>query len=127
LIRIDFGFEHHFHTEVSPTSFLMLTAFILSWQIMFGKLGYTVMRRNKYFRTYIFWKYGKNQSISSLALICPGVASTVFYMFFIQFGLVHNHIVDKFSITYFLLYIPAIYIHTKTIYYFFKVKKNLAL
>jgi hypothetical protein len=127
LIRLDFGFEHHFHTEVAATSFFMISAFILSWQILFGKLGYTIMRRNKYFRTYIFWKYGKKQSVTSLALICPGVASAVFYMFFVQYGLVYNHMVDKFSIVYFVLLLPALYIHYKTVYYFFKIKKNLAI
>jgi hypothetical protein len=126
-IRIDFGFEHHLHAHIDPTSFFFLSAFILSLQIMFGKLGYTIMRRNKYFRTFIFWKYGKQQSVTSLALICPGVASAVFYLFFIHYGLVFNHMVDKFSIVYFVLMLPALYIHYKTVYYFFKIKSNLAL
>ena len=126
-VRLDLGFEHHFHAHLDASSLFYLTAFILSLQIMFGKLGYTIMRRNKYFRTYVFWKYGKKQSVGSLALICPGVASVVFYLFFLHFGLVHNHMVDKFSIVYFVLLLPALYIHYKTVYYFFKIKKNLAL
>ncbi len=126
-VRLDLGFEHHFGSEVPPTSLFYLTTFILSWQVLFGKLGYTIMRRNKYFRTYIFWKYGKKQSVPSLALICPGVASSVFYLFFVHYGLVHTHMVDKFSIVYFVLLLPAVYIQYKTVYYFFKVKKNLAL
>ncbi len=126
-IRLDLGFEHHFHSEVAPTSLFFLATFVLSLQVMFGKLGYTIMRRNKYFRTYIQWKYGKNQSVGSLALICPGVASVVFYLFFLHFGLVHTHMVDKFSIAYFVLMLPPLYIHFKTVQYFYKVKNNLAL
>ncbi len=126
-IRLDLGFEHHFGSEVPPTSLFYLSAFIFSWQVLFGKLGYTIMRRNKYFRTFVHWKYGKNQSVVSLSLICPGVASVVFYLFFLHFGLVHTHMLDKFSIAYFALLLPALYVHYKTIYYFFKVKKNLAL
>ncbi len=127
LIRLNLGFEHHFHSEVAPTSLFFLSAFILSLQVIFGKLGYTIMRRNKYFRTFIFWEFGKKQSVPTLALICPGVASVVFYMFFVHFGLVHTHMLDKFSIAYFLWMLPALYIHYKTVYYFFKVKNNLAL
>jgi len=127
MIRIGMGFEHHFHDEFPKSFFFVLATIIVSLQIMFGKLGYTIMRRNKYFRTYIFWKYGKKQSVGSLALICPGVASVVFYLFFLHFGLVNMGMVDKFSATYFVLLLPALYIHYKTIYYFYKVKGNLAL
>jgi len=126
-VRLNLGFEHHFHAELGSTDLFMLTAFVLSLQVLFGKLGYTIMRRNKYFRTYVHWKYGKNQSVVSLSLICPGVASVVFYLFFLHFGLVHTHMVDKFSIAYFVLLLPALYVHYKTVYYFFKVKSNLAL
>ncbi len=126
-IRLDLGFEHHFHAHIDASSLFYLSTFVLSLQVMFGKLGYTIMRRNKYFRTYVQWKYGKNQSVGSLALICPGVASVVFYLFFLHVGLVHNHMVDKFSIAYFVLLLPALYVHYKTVYYFFKVKRNLAL
>ncbi len=126
-IRLDLGFEHHFHAEVSWTSMFYMTTFFVSLQVLFGKLGYTIMRRNKYFRTFVHWKYGKKQSVGSLSLICPGVASVVFYLFFLHFGLVHNHMVDKFSIAYFLWLIPAVYIQIKTVWYFFKIKGNLAL
>jgi hypothetical protein len=124
LIRLDMGYEHHFHDEVSWSALFFLTTFIVSLQVIFGKLGYAIMRRNKYFRTFIF---GDKQSVPSLALICPGVASVVFYLFFIHYGLLHMHMVDKFSVAYFMWLLPALYIHYKTVYYFFKIKKNLAL
>ncbi len=124
LVRLFFGFEHRFHAEMPKTDMFALTSVIVSLQILFGLLGYAVMKRVKYFQTYVF---GDKQSIPSLALICPGVAFTVFYLFLIQYGFVFTGIVDKYSVVYFLLTAPILYIHYKTVYYFFKLKSHLAL
>ncbi len=124
LVRLFFGFEHRFHAEMPKTDMFALTSFIISLQILFGLLGYAVMKRVKYFKTYVF---GDKQSVPSLALICPGVAFTVFYLFLIQYGLVFTGVLDKFSIAYFVLTAPILYIHYKTVYYFFKLKSHLAL
>jgi len=124
LVRIFFGFEHRFHSEMPKTDMLALTSVIISLQVIFGLLGYAVMKRVKYFKTYVF---GDKQSVPSLALICPGVAFTVFYLFLIQYGFVFTGIVDKYSVVYFLLTAPILYIHYKTVYYFFKLKSHLAL
>ena len=45
-----------------------------------------------YFEKYI---ESANKSAISFALICPGVAFMVFGMFFINYGLVFNNIVEK--------------------------------
>ena len=124
LVRLFFGFEHRFHAEMPKTDMFALTSVIISLQILFGLLGYAVMKRVKYFKTYVF---GDKQSVPSLALICPGVAFTVFYLFLIQYGLVFTEVLDKFSIAYFVLTAPILYIHYKTVYYFFKLKSHLAL
>ena len=124
LVRLFFGFEHRFHAEMPKTDMFALTSVIISLQIIFGLLGYAVMKRVKYFKTYVF---GDKQSIPSLALICPGVAFTVFYLFLIQYGFVFTGVVDKFSVAYFVLTVPILYIHYKTVYYFFKLKSHLAL
>ena len=124
LVRLFFGFEHRFHAEMPKTDMFALTSVIISLQILFGLLGYAVMKRVKYFKTYVF---GDKQSVPSLALICPGVAFTVFYLFLIQYGFVFTGIVDKYSVVYFLLTAPILYIHYKTVYYFFKLKSHLAL
>jgi hypothetical protein len=124
LVRLFFGAEHHFHAEMPKVYMFFLTNMILALQITFGILGLYVMKRVKYFKTYIF---GDKQSVSSLALICPGVAFTVFYLFFIQYGLVYNGAIEKFSIVYFILLLPILYVHYKTVYYFFKIKSHLAL
>jgi hypothetical protein len=124
LVRLFFGFEHRFHAEMPKTDMFALTSMIISLQIIFGLLGYAVMKRVKYFKTYIF---GDKQSVPSLALICPGVAITVFYLFLIQYGFVFTGIVDKYSVVYFVMTAPILYIHYKTVYYFFKIKSHLAL
>ena len=124
LVRLFFGFEHRFHAEMPKTDMFALTSVIISLQILFGLLGYAVMKRVKYFKTYVF---GDKQSVPSLALICPGVAFTVFYLFLIQYGFVFTGIVTKFSVVYFVLIVPILYIHYKTVYYFFKLKSHLAL
>jgi len=77
-----------------------------------------------YFDDYI---NGEKKSPVSFALICPGVAFMVFGMFFINLGLVMNGVVAKYSIAYFILMIPFIFIQYKTIVYFFKLKNKFAL
>ncbi len=124
LVRLFFGYEHRFHSEMPKTELLTLTTVIISLQVIFGLLGYAVMKRVKYFKTFVL---GDKQSVGSLALICPGVAFTVFYLFFIQYGFIFTGIVDKYSIVYFVLTAPILYIHYKTVYYFFKLKSHLAL
>ncbi|NKQ40194.1 MAG: hypothetical protein HF962_01320 [Sulfurovum sp.] len=124
LVRINFGLDHHFDSEVPKASFFTLTVFVISFQLIFGILGYSVMKKVGYFETFV---HGDNKSVPSFALICPGVALTVMIFFVIQFGLVMNGVVEKYSVWYFLLFIPAIYLHYKTAYYFFKLKTKFAL
>lgn len=122
-IRISFGLEHHYSSPVERTSLFILTSVILSLQIIFGILGYMVMKQIGYFEKYI--ESGEKSAIS-FALICPGVAFFVFGMFFINFGLTYNEIISKYSIAYFILMIPFIYIQIKTIIYFFKLYKKFS-
>lgn len=122
-IRISFGLEHHYSSPVERTSLFILTSVILSLQIIFGILGYMVMKQIGYFEKYI--ESGEKSAIS-FALICPGVAFFVFGMFFINFGLTYNEIISKYSMAYFILMIPFIYIQIKTIIYFFKLYKKFS-
>ena len=79
------------------------------------------MKKMGYFEKYI---ESTNKSSISFALICPGVAFFVFGMFFVNFGLAYNGIISKYSIAYFVLMLPFIYIQMKTIIYFFKLYKK---
>lgn len=124
IIRILFSLEHNFNAPMSKSSLFVLTSIILSLQIVFGILGYIVMKKMGYFEMYI---ESANRSAISFALICPGVAFMVFGMFFINFGLIFNNIVDKYSLAHFIVMLPFIYIQVKTIIYFFKLYKKFSL
>lgn len=123
-IRIHFGLDHHFDQPLAKATLLMLTSTVLSLEIIFGMLGYKVMKDLGYFKDYIS---GDKKSPESFALICPGVAIFVFGIFFINYGLMTNGVVAKYSLPYFLLMLPLIFIQVKTIIVFFKLKKKLEL
>lgn len=120
-IRISFGLEHNYSTPLNKSSLFILTSIILSLQIIFGILGYLVMKRMGYFEKYI---ESTNKSAISFSLICPGVAFFVFGMFFVNFGLAYNGIISKYSIAYFMFMLPFVYVQIKTIIYFFKLYKK---
>ncbi|MEA3512854.1 MAG: hypothetical protein U9R37_04580 [Campylobacterota bacterium] len=123
-IRISFGLDHHFGQELANASLFTLTSLVLSLQIIFGMLGFFVMKSIGYFDEFI---HGDKKSAVSFALICPGVAFFVFGMFFINMGLASNGIVDKNSIAYFLFMLPFIFVQYKTVVYFFKLKNKFSL
>lgn len=120
-IRISFGFDHHFDAPLSKSSLFGFTVFVLSIQIIFGILGYKVMKKLNYFYEYI---ESENRSPVSFALICPGVALMVFGMFFINFGLTYNGILEKYSLFYFAFMLPFMFVQYKTVLYFFKLKSK---
>ena len=120
-VRISFGFDHHFNAPLSKSSLFAFTVLILSIQILFGILGYKVMKELNYFHEFI---ESENRSPVSFALICPGVAIMVFGMFFINFGLTYNGLLEKYSLFYFLFMIPFMFIQYKTVLYFFKLKSK---
>ncbi len=122
-IRVSFGLEHNYATPMAKSSLFVFTSTILSLQIIFGILGYMVMKKMGYFEKYI---HSNDKSSVSFALICPGVAFFVFGMFFVNFGLAFNGIIAKYSIAYFVIMIPFIYVQIKTIIYFFKLYKKFS-
>lgn len=120
-VRVSFGLDHNFDATLKNSTLFTLTSTILSLQIIFGILGYKVMKEMGYFEKYI---ESVDKSPISFALICPGVALMVFGMFFINFGLTYNEVITKYSIIYFLLMTPFIFIQYKTVIYFFKLKNK---
>lgn len=121
LIRISFGLEHNFDQTLAKSSLFMLTSVVLSLQIVFGLLGYKIMKEMGYFDDFV---NGKGKSPVSFALICPGVAFMVFGMFFINYGLMANNVVDKYSVFYFILMVPFIFVQYKTIITFMKLQSK---
>ncbi len=123
-VRISFGLDHHFEAPLSKASLFTITSLVLALQLIFGMLGYFVMKKIGYFDEFI---HGEKKSPVSFALICPGVAFMVFGFFFVNMGLTLNNVIDKYSLIYFILLLPFIFVQYKTIVYFFKLKNKFAL
>lgn len=77
-VRISFGLDHHFNAPLANSSLFTFTTVVVSIQLVFGILGYKVMKQLNYFEEFV---NGENRSPVSFALICPGVAFMVFGMF----------------------------------------------
>jgi len=82
------------------------------------------MKELNYFNEYV---NGDKKDVASYALICPGVAYVVFGFFFVHWGLVHNHVIAKFGIAYWVLIAYLAYIQFKTIATMFKLNKKFSL
>jgi hypothetical protein len=121
-VRLSHGLHHHFGSEGGTTSiFVMLSAFV-SLQLLFGGLGYLVMKQVGY---YDYFVSGEGRSAGSYALICPGVALFVLGMFFINAGLVQSGVIDKFAWPYYVLMAPLIYVQVRTIQVMLKLDRKL--
>lgn len=105
-VRLFAGVNHNFfETQPSPyIIFVVLTTF-QALQIIFGIVGYVVMKRLGYFEDYVF---GNSKDAGSYALICPYVAFSVLGNFVIGWGLLKTGIVPKFSIMHFILLAPFV-------------------
>lgn len=112
LIRVNFGLAHGFGETISTPRLFVLTSAVLSLQLLFGVLGYAVMRRMGYFDNYL---RGDKRHPGTYALVCPGVALFVFGMFFINFGLLKNGLIEQFSVAYFVALAPLVYLQFMTI------------
>ncbi|OZB75130.1 MAG: hypothetical protein B7X37_03255 [Halothiobacillus sp. 14-55-98] len=123
-IRLSHGLHHGFDSSMNYSGLFVSSMIVLSAQILFGLLGYAVMRHLGYFQHYI---HGEKGNAGSFALVCPGVAFFVFGMFFINVGLTHNEIISHRSWVYFLLMTPFVYIQLKTVQVFWKLKNKLLI
>ncbi|MCA0042322.1 TsoY family (seleno)protein [Celeribacter litoreus] len=104
LMRQDHGL-HTFngHTDVAGT--LMFLARMVSLQVVFLGLGLVVLKRQGYFKDFVF---GSKLSPGSYALVCPGVALSVLLHFFVNKGLVGAGVIEKFGTTYWVVSAIAI-------------------
>lgn len=122
MIRVMFGLSHGFDQPVSKPWLFVLLSSILSLQLLFGLLGYTVMKQVGYFDDFL---RGNHRHPGSYALICPGVALFVFGMFFVHFGLLKNGLIDQFSPAYFVALAPLAVLQLKTLSTLFKLNDRL--
>lgn len=120
-IRISFGLDHHFDQKMANSALFTFTSLVLSLQLIFGIIGYKVMKHIGYFEEFVHSDF---LSPASFALICPGVALMVFGMFFIHVGLVPNNVLASNSFAYFAIMAPFIFVQYKTVRYFFTLKRK---
>jgi hypothetical protein len=112
IIRMSYGLHHGFDQPLNTPGLFVLTTAILSIQLVFGLIGYLVMKRLGYFRDYL---HGDKSNAGSYSLVCPGVAFFVFGMFFITFGLVKTGLIEHLGMAYYVFLTPLIYIQVKAI------------
>jgi len=104
-MRQDHGLHVAFGTHGTPGETLVFLSRLLAVEILFLLLGWTVMRRQGYFRDFVT---GPRTSPGSYALVCPGVAFSVMLQFFVNKGLVAAGVIAKFGIAYWSLTAVAI-------------------
>jgi hypothetical protein len=121
LIRVSFGLDHHFGDTMGKADLFILTSVVITLQIIFGLLGLKIMKNIGYFEEFV---HSNKKSPVAFALICPGVAFMVFGFFFINFGLTFSGVIEKYSVVYFLLMLPFMYVQFKTVQYFFTLKNK---
>lgn len=124
VVRLNSGVSHNLLHLKEPSAlpmFLVLTVFV-SIQILFGFIGYSVLKKNHYFSEMI---HGAGKSPGSFSLICPGVAFMVLGMFFIHWGFVKTGIVTQYSIVYFAMLVPYVYVQLKTFIVLLKLNKKV--
>lgn len=122
VVRVTMGLHHGFHEPVSHPGLFVLTSAIFSLEILFGLIGYAVMKQLGYFRDYV--RGGKSHP-GAYALVCPGVAFFVFGMFWIIFGLVQNGLVERFSPIFLLLMLPLAWIQLKSLTTLLRLNRKL--
>lgn len=122
IYRLNMALMHNFGVEWAPGSVFSYLTFLLSLQLVFGLIGYAVMKRFGYFARYVS---GEGRSPGSFALICPGVALFVFANFFINPGLVGIGLVEAYSPVYFALYVPLVALQLKTIEVYWRLNGKL--
>ncbi len=124
IVRLYAGLNHNLLHNPEPAAlplFIPLTVFV-SIQVMFGLIGYSVLKNINYFSDMI---HGEEKSPGSFSLICPGVAFFVLGMFFIHWGFVKTGIVTQFSAVYFAMLVPFVIVQLKSITTIFKLNKKL--
>lgn len=122
LIRLSHGMHHHFAYDSTPAFYFVLTSSFFALQLLFGGLGYMVMKQVRYAETFID---GEKRSAGSYSLICPGVALFVFGMFLIHFGLVQTGLLVKFSWPYYGLIALLAMVQIKTVLTMWKLDHKL--
>lgn len=111
-MRTAHGMGEAFGGHVSSGENYIVLMAIFSVQVIFGLIGFTVMKRLNYFKDFI---YGAKIHATTYALVCPGVALPVFGLFVVKFGLMGNMLVMMWTPWMYLFLLPFLAIQLKTL------------
>jgi hypothetical protein len=120
-LRQDHGMHTTFESHTSAAETMIFLARLVSVQVMFLGLGLVVLKREEYFKDFVF---GSKTSPGSYALVCPGVAISVLTQFFLHKGLVAAGIVDKFSVAYWVVIAIALAFQWSMVWLVFRLNRQ---
>jgi hypothetical protein len=110
-VRYTMGTHHNFASPLDNSQFITVMGAILGLQLFVGLLGYKAMKSNGYFEQFVA---GDKTNPATFGLVCPGVALVVFGFFFVNYAMIGNGIVDKYSIAHFIMLLPILVLQLKT-------------
>lgn len=120
--RLKMALAHTFATPVTTGEVFALFTVILAAQLVFGLIGWAVMRQVGYFEKFVS---GPSSSPGSYALVCPGVALVVSGHFLVHAAIVKLGLVDLHSVGHVAMLLPLVLFHIATIALFFKLNAKL--
>lgn len=121
VMRQNHGLHVHFGAHESAGEVLAMLTRFLSVQVLFGLFGLAILRRQGYARRFLF---AAEHSVSSYALVCPGVALNVMLFFWINKGLVGAGLIAKFGVAYWGLSALAILFQVAMIWLVFHLNRR---
>lgn len=121
-LRLSHGMDRALGAHGDASSDLFFGSAVLSLQLFFGLLGWSVMRRQSYFRDIAYTPAGQP---GAFALICPGVALFVFGFFFIQYALVQNGLLVPMSALHGVIALPLVLLQLLTLRVFLRLLGRL--
>ena len=121
-MRTTHGMHEAFDAHVSPADHFVVLMALFSIQVLFGLLGYRILKRINYFKDYI---HGDKCQATTFALVCPGVAFPVFGLFVIKFGLLGNGLIMMWTPAHYLLILPFMVVQLITLKTLFILLRRL--
>ena len=121
-MRTTHGLHEMFGAHATHADHFAVLSALFSIQIVFGLLGYRVMKKINYFKDYI---YGSKCQPTTFALVCPGVAFPVFGLFLVKFALLGNGLIQMWTPAMYLFILPFLLVQLKTLQVLFHLLRRL--
>ena len=121
LMRIDHGVAHTLH-DADASSWLLFLSLMVGLQTFVLFLGYRAMALFDYMPRMFA---GEVKVPGAFSLICPGVAYSVLFQFFINKGLVAAGVITKFGLAYGILTVVPLALTAVTIVLYLRLNRTL--